>query len=103
MKRYEKLTKEEIIALTLERDCTKCQTAEQCDVMSEMSCAEVLHEYLMAECPPRLENVNNKADLEKAVEGFRGYCKERKCNECEYHMEADMLDCFKIYLLEEVI
>lgn len=89
MKRYETMSKEEIIdfvaACGVTRDCGNCPSNSPDDMWSG-PCAAA---YLQEEVPEplmvrRYQNICCKQDLDEAFEVVRARCVERPCNGCAF-------------------
>lgn len=105
MKRYERMTKEEIIEAFKETDwCDNCRFTNKssrnvncCDVM-----ANYLNEEIKMKIVPRWQTIKSDEDLEKMREDFcSSVCSQRPCGNCSYAARL-VGACFANYLLEEI-
>jgi len=107
MKRYEKMSKEEIIdAFSYSfGDCDKCQYHKICN--GKGYCSESAKEWLKEEIEikPRIATINTVEDVNKALKGFYKICNSKSCDKCSYSgssMYGSIITCFTKYLCEEV-
>ena len=101
MKRYEKMSKEEII----EYFCDKIMT--RFGGLTSIILTKQANKYLNQEIEivPRIKTINTKDDLVLAREQFEEFCNKTDCSECPYwdekhHYLSNI--CFTNFLGEEV-
>lgn len=107
MKRYEKMTKEDIIA-TFDNltDCRICQFhGVNCPMGEDESCIKAMVNWLTEIDNPRIANINSKSELLKAKKKFDKLCHSGiSCEKCNYRTEDKYIDdytgCFINYLAE---
>lgn len=113
MKRYEKMSKEEIIEVLMpQSSCTKCvASGELCinKVDGRKTCAETIHFWLNEEVDtkPRILTVKVAKDVDSLIEKFKHLCHSQKyCSVCKYRpcntTAVGPLECLKNYLKEEI-
>jgi radical SAM protein with 4Fe4S-binding SPASM domain len=105
MKRYEKMSKEEIIDAFgyLFGDCDKCQYHKICNGRGYCPESAVIKEWLTQEIEtvPRIKTLDTKKKFIKAQEEYKTYCHSIDCSDCRYHKEVS-IECFTEFLWEEV-
>ena len=71
MKRHEKMTKEEIIAFTLNKQCSKCEAYEYCS-STHGNCEENMQKWLNVEIKtkPRWATIKSNDDVDKLLDEF---------------------------------
>ena len=99
MKRYEKMSKEEIIDLfaQMENFCDACRFEKECPTCQD-SCYKMHRDYLYKELTPRVTNIHTLEEMKKEKENFENVCRSRWCADCPYKDTDD--DCFLVYLYE---
>lgn len=111
MKRYEKISKEElvkIISYLVKRtkydancdDCPLHKKGENCKQFG-VDCGDAIKDYLNEELTPRIVKINTREELEKAHKEFSNYCNDSYCAICKYYTEGAATGCFVKYLEEE--
>ena len=99
MKRYEKMSKEEIIDLfaQIENFCDDCLFEKECP-LSQDSCYKMHRNYLYKELTPRVANIHTLEEMKKEKANFENVCRSHWCADCQYKDNDD--DCFLVYLYE---
>ena len=113
MKRYEKMSNEDIVNLLLnpKEQCAKCPVPEsECFSLDESECVvnivRVLKENV--EIKPRIATVNTVDELIAMSQEHKAncdeHCKHHMCSDCKYHVneEEKFSGCFCKYLAEEI-
>lgn len=101
MKRYEKMTKEDIVKMIFE--CADGLYGHNAPVAE---CIRTLGNGLMEEVEmrPRFTLIHTKEDMHDAFKNFETMCGMKKmCEDCKYNCSlGSSADCFYAYLLDEV-
>lgn len=108
MKRYERMSKEEIIEFYRKtKDCKNCPFVNKsggCD--SPVTCVFALSDYLMQPIKKkvhRYELVKSPEDVDKAYSEFNAFCYVNKqCGSCKFVHFNKRSMCFAQYLKEEI-
>lgn len=106
MKRYERMTKENIIDLFKGiDDCCTCMfsnSKNEC-TLRDKDCCEGIRDYLNEEIKlktvSRWQAIKSDEDLKKMGAEFNIMCSKESCDTCEYNNERI---CFVGYLLEKI-
>lgn len=101
MKRYEKMTKKEIIDF-FATDCGMCDLSSNC--ARNMSCEEIKKEWLNEEIKtvPLITTINSVEKLREAAEDHKNHCRiQGECKGCDYFSDFSR-NCFARYLEQEV-
>lgn len=71
MKRYEKMTKEELIEFLVNRQCGKCKADEYCDLRSDY-CEAVMQNWLNeeVETKPRWATIKSNEDCDRLSDEY---------------------------------
>lgn len=110
MKRYERMTKEEIIEKYKAccgycRECPlyEIKTAEckysGCDCTEAM--ADYLNEEIKLKTVSRWQTIKSDEDLWKMRQDFHGMCNGTRCDDCSY-VGCGKVGCFINYLFEKI-
>lgn len=107
MKRYEKMSKEEIIEVFKGNDgkraCATCPCNETKYCTLSLTCNESLASWLNSEAPPRVATINTLEELEKTRDEYLYFCSKVSCNKCKYAKSEDNKNsCFYNYIAEEI-
>lgn len=112
MKRYEKMSKEEIIDVMGNSfdDCRTCPLLDGEGGCSKSwaSCGMSLREYLSEEIKTkkvhRYETIKCPEDLDRLRGGFISICENISCTDCIYsgYQGIGAVGCFTVYLNEEI-
>lgn len=116
MKRYERMTKEEIIDFVCLGNwtCDRCGVKkEYCDRSESGKCNEIVRNWLNDEVTikkvPRFILIKTQEDLERAFQEFDYHCRKIKCTDCKYSNYSNGMatttnwhSCYQRYLAEEV-
>lgn len=101
MKRYELMSKEEIMLVLngWRGGCDHCPMAGDEYMCHNNTCLEDAVEYLNEELDlvPRVALINTKEELLEAIKQCREICNETTCDDC-----PGIIHCFVSYLAEEV-
>ena len=106
MKRYEKMSKEEIIDfLSTELNCNTC-TVRTClkNAINGLQCVYIKKKWLNGEPKARIATINSAEDLDNAIHNFNEFCDENPCTGCPYgnYNSNRFTGCFIKYLKEEI-
>ena len=87
MKRYEQMTKEEIVELVTKcgrRPCAECPA--KCSFMENKDELDGITHYLTAEIQmiPRWQTIKTQEDIEAIQAAFRKMCDSQGCESCKY-------------------
>ena len=102
MKRYEKMTKEDIVKMIFEcadglSDYGETPVAE---------CIRTLGNSLMEEVEmrPRFTLIHTEEDMRDALKNFKTMCRMKtECKDCKYAgINESLAECFCAYLLEDI-
>lgn len=107
MKRYERMTKEEIIeAFKSTEWCNTCMfrnSKNEC-TREDKGCCEAMRDYLNEEIKlktvSRWQVIKSDEDMKKMQQDFREMCRKHKCDDCFYAGDG-ITACFVNYLLEK--
>lgn len=102
MKRYEKMTKKEIIDF-FATDCGMCDFSSTC--ARNMSCEEIKKEWLNEEIKtaPLITTIDSVEKLREVEKDYRKHCRSRhECIGCDYYYTGFGTNCFARYLEQEV-
>lgn len=86
MKRYEKMSKEEIIGIFIEKE----------QILRNSGIAK----YLGEEVTPRVAKINTAEELETAYQDYKEYCGSMGCGKCKYYGPTPT--CFVNFLEEGI-
>lgn len=114
MKRYERMTKEEIISAynsVPNGGCGECHARNWCnDITKKHTCVETITEWLNKEIKRkkvhRYELIKSPEDIDRLHNEMYSACAENgnKCKECPYYDKNDYssASCFRNFLKEEI-
>ena len=108
MKRYEKMSKEEIVDLFV-NGCSKCGAKEDCIAENcEINCRAMKKEWLNKdiETKPRWATIKSNEHLEDIQTEFNLFCNKNNCDDCRLNNNKSekgvWLHCYTRWLEEEV-
>lgn len=108
MKRYERMTKEDIISAYNSVYCDKCLAKNWCNgIKRKFTCRETLTEWLNHEIEikkvHRYELIKSPEDVSKAYSEFDAFCYGgKRCESCKFVYFNNRTRCFVQYLNEEI-
>lgn len=108
MKRYETLSKEEIIEIYSNTDCNKCDLINMCCFKN---CMPTKNFYLNQEvnAVSRFSLIKSEDELRKSYNDFSTLCKlSESCNSCDFYKSGGSIPCskpvaFLNYLCDKII
>lgn len=106
MKRYERMTKEEIVEFAGNCHTRGCEGCPALDVDGLFGTC--MKKYLEQEIQmvPRYSTIKSDEDMEKVVEGYKSFCDSRnECGNCKIYAkrnDAMTYMCFVEYLKEQI-
>lgn len=112
MKRYERMSREEIISVynsVLNGDCGECHARNWCnDITTKFTCAELMAEWMNKEIKMkkahRYELIKSPEDVDKLQKEFKCACDNSGCRRCKYYNDNEVTtaSCFVNFLKEEI-
>ena len=107
MKRYEKMSKEEIVELVVKVGkvfCDQCPIKGDCERLDRDNCSSKLALYLQEKVitKPRFVTFKSAEELMNAyIEHEKKYCYNMCCDDCKYN-HADSRSCVLHWFCEEI-
>lgn len=110
MKRYEKMSKEEInnaYCSCATSQCSNCVANKYCnDTLGRLTCVERIYDWLQKETKkvPRYEFIKTQEDLDRLRNEFVSICEKQLCSGCKYSSSHSVgnVGCFAAWLKEGI-
>lgn len=109
MKRYERMSKEDIIKAydSIHLGCEKCQ-ARGIEFCGNVDCVCAIEKWLSEEIVikkvPRFQAIKTVEEMKAEGKKLIEFCHGRRCGECRIHKDAIITgnNCFALWLCEEI-